>query len=63
MFDFYAHKQYMQEIAKKNEEVRSQLQAQQEREEREKLLLEEKQQEVRKLTVWKLADHITFVRS
>ena len=46
MFDYYAHKENMAELARKNEEVRSQLQAWQEREERERLLQEEKQQEV-----------------
>ncbi len=49
MFDYYAHKRNMEELAKNNEVRRTQLQAQQEREERERLLEEERQQEVRKL--------------
>lgn len=48
VFDYYAHKWSMEELIKKNEETRNQLQAQQEREERERALLEEKQQEVRR---------------
>lgn len=46
MFDYYGYKKYMEELAKKNEVVRTQLRVQQENKERERLLWEEKQQEV-----------------
>ena len=49
MFDYYAHKRDMQQLARENEERRIQLQAQQEREERERIAEEERQHEVKKL--------------
>ena len=49
VFDYYAHKREMEELARKNEETRLQLQAQQEREERERIMEEERQHEVGKL--------------
>ena len=48
MFDYYAHKREMEELARKNKERRIQLQAQQEREERERIAEEERQHEVRR---------------
>ena len=48
VFDYYAHKREMEELARKNEERRVQLQAQQEREERERIAEEERQHEVRR---------------
>ena len=49
VFDYYAHKRDMQQLARENEERRIQLQAQQEREERERIAEEERQHEVKKL--------------
>ena len=48
VFDYYAHEREMEELARKNEERRIQLQAQQEREERERIAEEERQHEVRR---------------
>jgi hypothetical protein len=48
VFDYYVHKRDMEELARRNEERRIQLQAQQEREERERIAEEERQHEVRK---------------
>ena len=58
MFDYYAHKMNMEELAKRNEETRAKLQAQQEREERKRLIQEEKQHEVRKLPSGELTTYI-----
>ena len=48
VFDYYVHKREMEELARKNEERRIHLQAQQEREERERIAEEERQHEVRR---------------
>lgn len=47
MFDYYAYKKDIEELARKNEEVRAQLRAQREREETERFIEEEKRFEVR----------------
>lgn len=46
VFDYYVHKEDMKQLVKKNEEVRVQLKVEQEKEERERLLREEKELEV-----------------